>query len=213
MGWLGNLIAATAKAMIGFALVWIAPTLPYLAICVLAIAVDCFTAWRCNRRIYAKYREAIKKNPNVKLDGKLKSQHMGKMINDMIVVFLCVLLAYHVDLILLSFLGGLHLAQYVSAIFCVIQFVSILENESTSSNAAWARVMQKIVADKTERHLGIKYNELMRESEDAKIKNDEEANIDSSNAACACRMQDKDSCNNCSRSPHRYCACDKVTEG
>ena len=165
MEWISNIIAGITKAAIGFALVWIVPTLPYLAICVLAIAVDCFTAWRCNKRIYAKYREAIKKNPNVKLDGKLKSQHMGKMINDMIVIFLCVLLAYHVDLTLLSFLGGLHLAQYVSAIFCVVQFVSIIENESTGSNAAWARVMQKIVADKTERHLGIKYNELVKKSE------------------------------------------------
>ena len=161
----GQIITGFAKAAAGMVVAWVAPTLPYLAICVFAIAVDCFTAWRCNRRIYAKYREAIKKNPNIKLDGKLKSQHMAKMINDMIVIFLCVLLAYHVEGTLLQHLGNLHLAQYVSAIFCVVQFVSIIENESTGSNAVWAKVMQKIVADKTERHLGIKYKEFLKQTE------------------------------------------------
>ena len=161
MNWIYNLPHALCKTAAGVLLAWIAPTLPYLSICVLAIAIDCLTAWRCNRRLYAKHREAIKKNPNATIDGKLKSQHMAKMINDMIVVFLCVILAYHVDGTLLYHLGDLHLAQYVSAIFCVVQFVSILENESTGSNAVWARVLQKIVADKTERHLGIKYKDLI----------------------------------------------------
>lgn len=156
-------LLALLKGLIGIVIAWIEPTLPYLYICVFAIALDCLTAWRCNRRIYNQYREAIKRNPKAKIDGKLKSHHMTKMISDMLVVFACILLAYHVDQTLLFHLGNLHLAQYVSAIFCVVQFVSILENESTSNNAAWARVLQKIVADKTERHLGIDIKDLLNE--------------------------------------------------
>ena len=49
-------------------------------------------------------------------------------------------------------MGELHLANYLAAIYCAVQFVSILENESTCNGAAWARVVQKIVADKTDRH-------------------------------------------------------------
>lgn len=153
-------------AIIGIVWCYVEPTLNYLLICFLAIAIDCYTAWRCNRRIYAAYREAIKRNPKCRTDGKLKSKKMFKMIYDFTVVMLCVILAYHIDNDMLPHLGDLHLANYVSAIFCVIQFVSILENESTCNGSPWARVMQRLVADKTERHFNIKLKELMEEEKD-----------------------------------------------
>lgn len=146
--------------MAGLLWCYIEPTLNYLLICFFAILVDCYTAWRCNRRIYTVYHEAIKRNPRCKADGKLKSKKMFKMIYDFTVVMLCVILAYHVDNDVLPHMD-LYLANYVAAVFCVIQFVSILENESTCNGSAWARVMQKIVADKTERHYNIKLKELL----------------------------------------------------
>ena len=62
-------------------------------------------------------------------------------------------------------MNPLHLANYLAALYCGVQFVSILENESTCNGSAWARVMQKIVADKTERHFNVKLNELMKDNE------------------------------------------------
>lgn len=53
--------------------------------------------------------------------------------------------------------------------------MSILENESTCNGAAWARVVQKIVADKTERHFNIKLKELM-----ADVENMEKSDADAS---------------------------------
>ena len=158
-----SFLSRLAASCIGIIWCWIEPTVPFLAICVFAILLDCLTAWRCNRRIYAKFREEIKRTPSVKVDGKLKSQHMSKMIGDMCIIFLCVILAYHVDNTMLMHLGDLHLASYVSAVYCMIQFVSIIENESTCNGSTWARVMQRLVADKTERHLGIKYKELVKQ--------------------------------------------------
>lgn len=155
-------LSRLAASLIGILWCWIEPTMPFLYLCVFAILLDCITAWRCNRRIYKKCRDDIKRNPKAKIDGKLKSQHMSKMITDMLVIFACIILAYHIDNTMLPHLGNLHLAQYVSAIFCLIQFVSIIENESTCNDNTWARVMQRIVADKTERHLGIKYKELKK---------------------------------------------------
>lgn len=150
-------------AIIGVIWCYIEPTLNYLLICFFAIAIDCYTAWQCNRRIYAKYREAIKRNPNCKTDGKLKSQKMKRIISDIIKIGLCLVLINHVETDILGHLGNLYLTNYVAAIFCIIQFVSILENESTCNGAPWARVLQKIVADKTERHFNIKLKELMEE--------------------------------------------------
>ena len=60
-----------------------------------------------------------------------------------------------------------HLANQLTAIFCLVQFVSILENESTCNGAAWARVLQKIVADKTDRHFNVKLKELMKDKDEA----------------------------------------------
>jgi len=153
-------------ALIG--LVWcsIEPSLNYIAVCFFALICDCYTAWRCNCRIYSRYREAIKRDPRCKIDGKLKSKKMAKMVKDFTVLILAIFLATMIDTVVLDFQSPLHLANYLAAIYCAVQFVSILENESTCNGAAWARVMQKIVADKTERHFNIKLKDLMKEEEE-----------------------------------------------
>jgi hypothetical protein len=142
------LLTRIAAALAGILWCWIEPALPYARICVLAVLIDCLTAWRLNRRIRSTYSKEV-------ADGKLKSSHMSKMISDLIVVFLCIILAQHVDDTLLAHLGGIHLGSYVAAIFCLTQFVSILENESSCNGSTWAIVLQKVLADKTSRHLEI----------------------------------------------------------
>jgi len=142
------------SVIVGAIWCYVEPTVPFLAICMVAIAGDCYTAWRCNRRIAARAKAKGKKPP-INYDGKLRSNKMFKMIGDLIEVMLCVVLAYYIDTRLLAHMGNLYLAQYVSAIYCVVQFVSILENVSTCNNAKWAKVLQNVVADKTQRHLGV----------------------------------------------------------
>jgi len=80
-----------------------------------------------------------------------------------------ILLAYHVDGVLLSQLGDLHLAQYVSAVYCLIQVTSMLENQSSCNDATWAKILQKVLADKTKRHLKI---DLL--NPDAEVKDEDE---------------------------------------
>lgn len=132
---------------------WLEPTLPYAHMCAFAVLLDCLTAWRLNRRIKKKY-------PNAGADGKLKSSHMTKMISDLVVVWLCILLAEGVDNHLLGHLGNLHLGQYVAAIFVLCTVVSILENESSCNGSAWARAVQKIVTSKVARHIDIDEKDL-----------------------------------------------------
>lgn len=151
-------LARVISAIVGVIWCYIEPTMPFLVICLTAIVIDCYTAWRCNRRLCAYYkRKGLKSS---EYNGKLKSTKMFKMLGDFTVVMLCVVLAYNIDNRLLGHIGGLYLAQYVSAIYCVVQFVSILENESTCNDAKWAKILQRFVADKAERHLGVSLDDL-----------------------------------------------------
>ena len=158
-------ITRIVAGLIGILWCYIEPSLNYISVCFFALVLDCYTAWRCNRRIYSRYREAIKRNPKCKMDGKLRSKKMAKMVQDFSVLIMAIFLAVIIDKDLLEHMGELHLANYLAVIYCSVQFVSILENESTCNGAAWARVVQKIVADKTERHFNIKLKELMADVE------------------------------------------------
>lgn len=141
----------------------IEPSLTFFYVCVLAVVLDCLTAYRLNRRIRKTYSSEV-------ADGKLKSSHMSKMVTDLAIVFACIVLAYHIDNNLLAHLGNLHLANYVAAIFCGVEVVSILENESSCNGKPWAKVLQQFLADKTIRHLNIdeekfkKYKDILKTS-------------------------------------------------
>lgn len=168
--------ARIVAGLLGLVWCYIEPSLNYIGVCFFALVLDCYTAWRCNRRIYLTYREQIKKNPKCKMDGKLRSKKMAKMVQDFSVLIMAIFLATAIDDGLFGYMDKLHLANYLAATYCAVQFVSIVENESTCNGAAWARVMQKIVADKTERHFNIKLKELMEEKQ-----HDEEAAVISEN--------------------------------
>lgn len=159
-------ITRCLAGLMGLLWCFIEPSLNYIGVCFFALILDCYTAWRCNRRIYSRYREAIKRNPKCKMDGKLRSKKMAKMVQDFSVLIMAIFLAVAVDNILLDDIEPLHLANYLAAIYCGVQFVSVLENESTCNGATWARVMQKIVADKTERHFNIKLKELEKKEDE-----------------------------------------------
>lgn len=149
-------------AFVGVLWCYIEPTIPFIAICAFAVLIDCLTAWRLNRRIRKAYTKEV-------ADGKLKSSHMSKMVSDLTIVFLCIILAAEVDKVLLTHWGGIHLANYVAAIFCLTQIVSILENESSCNGATWAVYAQRILADKTSRHLEIdidKFEDLKRQQQE-----------------------------------------------
>lgn len=153
------------------AAIWctISPSLGFFYICAFAVAVDCMTAFRLNRRIKRTYSAKV-------ADGKLKSSHMSKMITDLLIVFMCIVFAYQVDHVILAHLGDLHLASYVAAVFCGVEFVSILENESSCNGKRWAKILQQFLQDKTSRHLSIseeefeKYKKILK-GEDSEIIN------------------------------------------
>lgn len=132
------------------------PTLPYFLICTLAIFYDCYTAWQLDRRVKAKYGDKAPKN-----SGKFRSKDYGKIIHTLIKVYALIILAYFMNIYITSGIG-IDLTKVVAGAVCFWQFWSILENESSCNDATWAKVAQKVLVDKTERHLNIDLSMLKK---------------------------------------------------
>lgn len=130
------------------------PTLPYLIICTIAIFADCFTAWQLAKR-------ARKAHPDkVSEDGKkFKSNHFGNVIMTLVKAWGLIILAF---LIQQHITDGLpiDLAKVAAGAICFWQLWSILENESSCNGSRWAKVLQKILVDKTSRHFDIDLSNL-----------------------------------------------------
>lgn len=142
---------------LGALLALLEPTLPYIIICTLAIFYDCYTAWQLDRRVKAKFGDKAPKN-----SGKFRSSNAGRVIHTLIKVYALIILAYFINLYITSG-TGIDMTKVVAGAVCFWQLWSILENESSCNNATWAKVAQKVLVDKTERHLDIDLSMLKGE--------------------------------------------------
>lgn len=133
------------------------PTVPFIIICTIAILFDCYTAWSLSRRVKKKYPGAN--------DGKFKSRYAGRVFVTLIKVYALTILAYLVQTFILEGIP-IKLANIVAAAVCFWQFWSMLENESSCNDAKWAKIAQRILVDKTERHFDIDLSELKENKED-----------------------------------------------
>lgn len=133
------------------------PTVPFIIICTIAILFDCYTAWSLSRRVKKKYPGAN--------DGKFKSRYAGRVFVTLIKVYALTILAYLVQTFILEGIP-IKLANIVAAAVCFWQVWSMLENESSCNDAKWAKIAQRILVDKTERHFDIDLSELKENKED-----------------------------------------------
>lgn len=133
------------------------PTVPFIIICTIAIFFDCYTAWSLSRRVKRKYPGAN--------DGKFKSRDAGRVFVTLIKVYALTILAYLIQTFILEGLP-IKLANIVAAAVCFWPVWSMLENESSCNDAKWAKIAQRILVDKTERHFDIDLRELKENKED-----------------------------------------------
>ncbi len=139
-------ISCIVAAFIGY----VAPMFPYLAICIIAIVLDAISAWDLSRRVALYYPKQKAK--------KFNSADASKIIGTMLRISSLIVLMYMIDTHILTFVE-MYLANIMSAVFCMLQVWSILENISSCSDERWAKVLQKILVDKTKRHLDIDIDE------------------------------------------------------
>ena len=122
----------------------IRPTLPLAAILFFAIIMDCISAYGLNRRLKKLYPD--------KVDGKFKSNLGFNIFKTMFYAYGTIALLHLVEH---AFKISINLAGIGTGVFCLIQITSVLENYSSASDAKWAKVLQKFIADKTKKHLDI----------------------------------------------------------
>ena len=134
-------LIAVIMAFVSF----IEPTFNLYAI-VAVITLDCLSAYNLNRRIKKKF-------PNY-ATGKLESQKALKAIYTIGKVYGVILIIWFIEKNIIKDLS-FDVTKYVAAFFCFVQLISVLENESSCKNAWWARLLQKVLMDKTKRHFDI----------------------------------------------------------
>lgn len=159
-----SVIGRHIVAAVGALFALLEPTVPFILICTIAVLCDCYTAWALSRRVSKKY-------PGVN-DGKFKSSYAGRVFVSLIKIYALVILAHLVDVYIFPD-WSLHLPNIAAGAVCFWQFWSMLENESSCNNAKWAKVAQKILIDKTQRHFDIDLSELAKDTEKEKEKKDE----------------------------------------
>ena len=144
---LGKYLAGVLGAVCAF----LEPTVPFIMICTFAVLLDCYTAWSLSRRVKKKFPGAN--------DGKFKSNYAGRVFITLLKVYALTVLAFLIENYIFEGLP-VKLANIVAGAVCFWQIWSMLENESSCNNAKWAKIAQRILVDKTERHFDIDLLEL-----------------------------------------------------
>lgn len=147
-------------AAFGGILAALQPTLPYLLICTLIIIADCYTAWSLSSRARKAHPKRVSKEGR-----KFKSSKVERVLMTLLKAYALIIMAF---LIQQHITNGLpiDLTKVAAGAICFWQLWSILENESSCNGARWAKVMQKILVDKTSRHFDIDLSELTEEKKD-----------------------------------------------
>ena len=148
-----NNIGRSLFSLLGAVVAVLEPALPYIVICTLAVLYDCYTAWSLSRRVKRAHPERIR-------DSKFKSHNAGKVIVTLIKVYALIVLAYLMQVHIIGNALPIDLTKVAAGTVCFWQLWSILENESSCNGAKWAKVAQKVLVDKTERHFDIDLSEM-----------------------------------------------------
>lgn len=136
------------------------PTIPFAGICIFAIILDCITAYRLGKRV-----KSLNKSTTVD-EAKFRSKYARRMFYTLCIIYACTVLGWLIDTKIYPFVD-LYLANFISGGFCLVQLLSVLENESSCNTARWAKVLQKVLVNKAARHLDISEKDLTgKEQED-----------------------------------------------
>ena len=149
-----SLVGKHIMGVMGACVAMIRPTFPFILVCTLAVLADCYTAWSLSRRVKKRFPGAN--------DGKFKSNYAGRVFITLIKVYSLTILVHLIDAMVFPEIAS-HLPQVVAGAVCFWQIWSMLENESSCNDAKWAKIAQRIMVDKTERHFDIDLHELKEE--------------------------------------------------
>ena len=139
-----NLLKPLAAALASAATAVIRPALPAVALCTAMIAIDTFTAWRLSCRVRRKHPEAPGQ------PGRIHSRRLGRALVSLGKEYVLLLVSAAIDVVLTPATSVLQLSAGAVTAW---QAVSILENESSCTEARWPSWLKRYLADKVGRHL------------------------------------------------------------
>lgn len=139
--------------LFGSILMFFQPVWIFFLIAFLALIGDSYTAFRLSSRM---------KKQNGTSTGKFRSSKGRKVFETMLKMSYLIVFAFFVDRYLISS-EDFYAVKLVVGAFSFIQMWSILENESSQCDKKWAKILQRIMVDKAERHLDIELPELKAE--------------------------------------------------
>lgn len=139
-----NLLKPLAAALASAATAVIRPALPAVALCTAMIAIDTFTAWRLSCRVRRKHPDAPGQ------PGRIHSRRLGRALVSLGKVYVLLLVSAAIDVVLTPATSVLQLSAGAVTAW---QAVSILENESSCTEARWPSWLKRYLADKVGRHL------------------------------------------------------------
>jgi hypothetical protein len=140
-----------AVSALGGLLIAVEASVVFIVPCFLVTALDVYSAWCLGRRLHRKHPQ--------KCDGKFKSEYKHRILQTMIIAFVVIVLAKYVDMLVLE--DNNLAVRWAVGFFLVYQAWSILENWSSENDAKWARVIQRIVVNKAERHFNIDIKDIL----------------------------------------------------
>ena len=138
-------------------------TIDFFMPCLLSIVLDIISAWFLGRRVHRKHPELC--------DGKFKSEYKFRVMYTLIIIFIVVILSAYVDRIVLR--GADVAVRFSVAMFLAYELWSCLENWSSENDKPWARVLQRIMVNKAERHLSVPLADLLLNNNNEKKEENE----------------------------------------
>ena len=135
---------AAATSVAGVAAGCLAPALAPAILCTAMVFIDFATAVALGRRLRRAGRGA---------EGKLSSARFGRVVATLGRIYGALALAALARFCVVPPDSAFDPVGCVAGAVCFWQLLSILENESTCSDARWARVARRFLIDKARRHL------------------------------------------------------------
>lgn len=135
---------------------FMAPVFPYAGVCSFFVMLDVLSAWQLGVRI--RRRSEREDRPVDAGAGRISSRKFGSTVVTLVKIYLALTAASMAQTVIVGgapVSGGFNCLKFVAGAICVWQAISVLENESTCSDARWARIARRFLVDKTARHTGI----------------------------------------------------------
>ena len=146
-----NVTSRSLFSVIGGVVALLHPTFPFILLCTIMVLGDVYTAWSLSRRVKRKFPNAT--------DGKFKSIYFGRVFMTLIKIYVLIILSFLIEIYIFEGMH-IHLTNITAGSVCFWQLWSMLENESSCSNERWAKVLQKVLVDKTARHFDVDLSDL-----------------------------------------------------